>query len=69
VFVAQVTLTCLGVCDNTCKTKSDGTCDDGGPEAPNAECIYGSDCDDCGTRGAPADGGNTDPDCTENVDV
>ena len=29
---------------------SDSLCDDGGPGAEYADCIYGTDCADCGPR-------------------
>jgi hypothetical protein len=32
---------------------SDSLCDDGGPGAEYADCIYGTDCADCGPRFPP----------------
>jgi hypothetical protein len=37
------------VCDDSCPTADDGTCDDGGP------CLFGTDCTDCGPRDNPCD--------------
>jgi hypothetical protein len=41
-------------CSNTCYHANDGECDDGGPGSIYAECAYGTDCGDCGVRGAPS---------------
>ena len=38
------------LCFETCMYASDGDCDDSGPGAEFAECTYGTDCTDCGTR-------------------
>jgi cysteine-rich repeat protein len=43
-----------GGCTNTCRDAFDGFCDDTGPGAQYQICDYGTDCRDCGTRGAPA---------------
>ena len=46
-----------GLCQNTCvgfpTYASDGDCDDGGPGAEFADCVYGTDCADCGVRPFP----------------
>jgi V8-like Glu-specific endopeptidase len=44
-------------CDDVCLYALDGECDDGGPGAFTAACAPGTDCTDCGPRGAatPAD--------------
>jgi hypothetical protein len=41
-----------GVCTNTCNYSSDDECDDGGPGSDHSECSLGTDCADCGGRGA-----------------
>lgn len=47
----QATLDVNGqVCANSCAYADDNECDDGGPNALNALCSYGSDCNDCGAR-------------------
>ena len=42
------------MCSNTCPGYpdwvSDGDCDDGGPGAEFGDCLYGTDCTDCGPR-------------------
>ncbi len=38
------------LCTNECASKKDNRCDDGGIGAEYAECAYGSDCTDCGSR-------------------
>lgn len=38
------------MCSDTCRTSSDGECDDGGPDSLYSICAYGSDCADCGPR-------------------
>lgn len=38
------------LCANTCAYASDNECDDGGANALNNLCSYGSDCSDCGGR-------------------
>lgn len=42
------------LCTNTCSTANDNECDDGGPNSMYAICALGSDCNDCGPRGAEA---------------
>jgi hypothetical protein len=37
-------------CTNTCTSRSDGDCDDGGPGAQFSICDIGTDCVDCGPR-------------------
>ena len=39
-------------CSDVCIHPSDGRCDDGGPGSEHADCAYGTDCSDCGTRPA-----------------
>ena len=39
-----------GYCIDTCMTKNDGVCDDGGPGSEHAICELGTDCTDCGIR-------------------
>eukprot|EP00966_Prymnesium_polylepis_P086249 1996626-Prymnesium_polylepis.2 len=39
-----------GICQNTCIYPADGLCDDGGPGSAYADCTYGHDCTDCGSR-------------------
>ena len=44
-----------GACENTCEGgdaafAADGSCDDGGPGSEFADCLLGTDCDDCGSR-------------------
>jgi hypothetical protein len=38
------------VCSDTCGSKNDGICEDGGPSSESATCAYGTDCTDCGAR-------------------
>ena len=40
-------------CANTCQNARDGNCDDGGPGAEFSDCVYGTDCADCGFRVLP----------------
>ena len=40
-------------CLNASSGRADGYCDDGGPGAEFAICPLGTDCTDCGPRGAP----------------
>lgn len=42
-----------GTCSNECVLPYDGECDDGGPGSEWSICTAGSDCADCGPRGAP----------------
>ena len=42
-----------GDCTDSCFTRGDGYCDDGGPSADYNFCALGTDCYDCGTRNAP----------------
>lgn len=42
------------MCTNTCRFAGDGECDDGGGGSTTGLCAFGSDCDDCGSRGGPA---------------
>ena len=46
-------------CDNSCTLAFDGLCDDGGPDSFSDICALGTDCVDCGPRGA-TDGGAPD---------
>lgn len=39
-------------CSDTCAYARDGECDDGAPGARTSLCALGSDCSDCGPRGA-----------------
>eukprot|EP00966_Prymnesium_polylepis_P066142 1534720-Prymnesium_polylepis.1 len=41
-------------CLESCAYTGDGECDDGGPGAEFTDCSLGSDCTDCGARGANA---------------
>lgn len=45
-------------CLNNCAFADDGECDDTGPGAISSSCVLGTDCDDCGSRPAPAPGRN-----------
>jgi hypothetical protein len=38
------------LCDNSCAWPNDGYCDDGGSSSYDSDCVYGSDCGDCGSR-------------------
>ena len=40
-------------CNRSCVWNDDGVCDDGGAGSTWNDCDYATDCDDCGTRGAP----------------
>ena len=42
-----------GDCTDSCFTRGDGYCDDGGPSADYNFCALGTDCYDCGIRNAP----------------
>lgn len=42
-------------CTDTCSTRFDGECDDGGPDSVYDVCALGTDCTDCGPR--PVAGG------------
>ena len=81
-FLAGVVpLLCLGIvcggcvvfngpadgCSNTCEWAGDGACDDGGPGSSFSVCDYGTDCDDCGARGA--DGGDAGADLPMTCDA
>jgi hypothetical protein len=46
------TATADAQCTNTCSTAHDNECDDGGPNSLYSICTLGSDCADCGARGA-----------------
>jgi hypothetical protein len=46
-------------CTNACPTAHDGECDDGGPGSLYSICDYGTDCGDCGPRGAAMPVANT----------
>ena len=39
-------------CSTGCKFAGDGVCDDGGVGAHYSSCLFGTDCGDCGVRGA-----------------
>lgn len=39
-----------GLCDDTCPSERNGTCDDGARDAGTERCAYGTDCGDCGLR-------------------
>ena len=39
-------------CVNTCPYSFDGVCDDGGNFSSSSVCAFGTDCGDCGSRGA-----------------
>ncbi len=39
-------------CSDTCRYARDGACDDGGEGSTYSECALGTDCSDCGSRGA-----------------
>ena len=49
-YIAKV----ASACSETCDYAGDGECDDGGPGSAYADCSYGSDCTDCGTRSDPS---------------
>jgi hypothetical protein len=49
------------LCTETCEFAGDDECDDGGADAITALCEYGTDCRDCGPRGAAGGGGATEP--------
>jgi hypothetical protein len=38
------------ICLNTCTHSGDGECDDGGKDSSYSDCVYGTDCKDCGVR-------------------
>lgn len=38
------------ICLNTCETKNNGVCDDGGTDSTFGTCDLGTDCEDCGPR-------------------
>ena len=38
------------ICNDSCRFKADGACDDGGFRAQYHVCEFGSDCEDCNTR-------------------
>ena len=38
------------LCSDTCETRRDGVCDDGGLGAAYSVCANGTDCSDCGPR-------------------
>ena len=42
------------LCTEACYYDDDGACDDGGTGSSYADCSYGSDCIDCGTRSDPS---------------
>jgi hypothetical protein len=44
-------------CSDDCVYALDGECDDGGPGSDTAACGLGTDCGDCGARGAPPSSG------------
>jgi hypothetical protein len=46
------------LCSDDCQFAADGVCDDGGPDAAYLDCLYGTDCTDCGPRD-PAGGAMT----------
>ena len=37
-------------CENDCPQANDGVCDDGGSGGQHSQCMFGSDCLDCGSR-------------------
>ena len=39
-----------GDCTDSCFTRGDGYCDDGGLNSDYEACDFGTDCDDCGRR-------------------
>ena len=39
-----------GRCEDTCASKKDGICDDGGQDSVTSLCQWGTDCSDCGRR-------------------
>lgn len=45
-----------GLCSNTCQFAGDGECDDGDPGSETSFCDRGTDCLDCGPRGASGSG-------------
>lgn len=45
-------------CSDSCATANDARCDDGGAYSDSALCGLGTDCSDCGPRGALASCGN-----------
>jgi hypothetical protein len=38
------------LCNEECSHSGDGVCNDGGPGARYSDCVYGTDCTDCGVR-------------------
>lgn len=48
-------------CTNTCVTANDGECDDGGLDSLYSICDLGTDCNDCGARGAVQGQGSANP--------
>lgn len=51
------TTTCASICNNACPTSGDGVCNDGGSDAVDDTCDYGTDCLDCGYRAADSNTG------------
>lgn len=56
-FAFSIALTCMTftscsktLCDDSCPFANDGVCDDGGDDAVNHVCQFGTDCADCGER-------------------
>jgi hypothetical protein len=40
------------LCSESCASSGDGVCDDGGADSDSSDCVLGTDCEDCGIRGA-----------------
>ena len=46
-------------CSDSCALADNGICEDGGYNAESNACAFGSDCSDCGVRGAEAQENDT----------
>lgn len=53
------------ICTNTCDSKGNGVCDDGGPDSDFGTCDLGTDCEDCGPREATIGRCEDDPSWTD----
>lgn len=53
------------ICMNTCASKGNGVCDDGGPDSEFGTCDLGTDCEDCGAREATVGKCEDDPSWTD----
>lgn len=49
-WASSIVPTTSWLCDDECSLARNGVCDDGGPGAYYVDCMYGTDCGDCGER-------------------